>query len=66
MLGCETHQRGLTTSIITFYLNTRMHFLCAESDRAIAETRRAKRNMAKIAKLACHFITHKHTRFVVL
>ncbi|KAK3916666.1 Thymidine phosphorylase, partial [Frankliniella fusca] len=39
LVGCDLHQRGLTTSIITFYLNTRMHFVCAESDRAVADSR---------------------------
>ncbi|KAK3926592.1 Transposable element P transposase [Frankliniella fusca] len=52
MIGCETHQRGLTTSIVSFFLNTRLHFVCAQADRTIAEKRKQKRNMAKIAKLA--------------
>ena len=51
MLGCEEHCRGLTTTIISSFLNVRMHFVCAEGNRAEAEKNRHKRNLAKQAKL---------------
>jgi len=50
-IGCEEHSRGMTRTIITFYLNSRMHFVCAQANRATAETNRRKRNMAKLANL---------------
>ncbi|KAK3917086.1 ATP-dependent RNA helicase DBP9 [Frankliniella fusca] len=51
LIGCEEHQRGLTTAVITHYLNCRMHFVCAEADRAVVESHRSKRDMAKRAWL---------------
>ncbi|KAK3922090.1 Transposable element P transposase [Frankliniella fusca] len=51
LIGCEEHQRGLTTAVITHYLNCRMHFVCAEADRAVLESHRSKRDMAKRARL---------------
>ncbi|KAK3909572.1 Transposable element P transposase [Frankliniella fusca] len=51
MIGCEQHQRGLTTAIIAHYLNCRMHFVCAEADRAVQESHRRNRDLAKRARI---------------
>ncbi|KAE8748887.1 hypothetical protein FOCC_FOCC004481 [Frankliniella occidentalis] len=51
LIGCAEHQRGLTTAIISHYLNCRMHFVCAEADRAVHESHKRKRDMAKRARL---------------
>ena len=51
LVGCEEHARGLTTAIISFYLNTRMHFLCAQVNKDSEDENRKKRAMSKTAKL---------------
>ena len=49
-IGCDEHKRGLTTAIISVFLNTRMHFVVAESNREAVKMKRKKRNMAKVAR----------------
>ncbi|KAE8738110.1 hypothetical protein FOCC_FOCC016420 [Frankliniella occidentalis] len=51
LIGCEVHKRGLTSSIISFFLTCRMHFVCTEYNRAAIRNKKHKRNMAKAAKL---------------
>jgi len=51
-IGCEDHNRGLTSSILMVYLTLRMHFICAKTNKMFQLQKQKKRNWAKLAKQA--------------
>ena len=50
LVGCTDHKRQLTAGAMTFFLNCRMHFICAEMNKKIA-IKKKRKNMVKLAKL---------------
>ena len=55
-IGCELHKRELTKAVISFYLQTRLIFACAEYNRRLSENAKKKvkaRQQQKMFRLTC-------------
>ncbi|CAI6357701.1 unnamed protein product [Macrosiphum euphorbiae] len=51
LIGCDLHADGLTSSIVNFFLITRVHFVCSRSnsiDNAKKEKSKLHRKSAKL------------------
>lgn len=51
-IGCSDHfhKNELTIAVVTFYLICRMHFISAEAEKEVADKKKKRKQLNKLAK----------------